>query len=51
MAISEARAKAVRAYLVARGISEERLLVNYYGSTRSLGVDPDERRVEIEWLR
>ncbi|HEX2616528.1 MAG TPA: OmpA family protein [Flavobacteriales bacterium] len=51
LAISEARAKAVRAYLMERGIAGERLLVNYYGSSRSLGIDPDERRVEMEWLR
>lgn len=51
MTLSEARAKAVRAYLMQRGIAGERLLVNYYGSSRSLGIDPDERRVELEWLR
>ncbi|MFT3886146.1 MAG: OmpA family protein [Flavobacteriales bacterium] len=51
MAISAERARAVRAYLMQRGISGDRLLVNHYGSRRSLGVDPDERRVEMEWLR
>lgn len=49
--LSEQRAKAVRGYLLARGISAERLLVNYYGDSRSLGRDPGERRVEVEWLR
>lgn len=49
--LSEQRAKAVRGYLLARGISAERLLVNYYGDSRSLGRDPGERRVELEWLR
>lgn len=48
--LSEQRAKAVRAYLMQRGISAERLLVNYYGDSRSTGRDPGERRVEIEWL-
>jgi len=49
--LSEQRAKAVRSYLLARGINAERLLVNYYGDSRSLGRDPGERRVEVEWLR
>ncbi len=49
--LSEQRAKAVRAYLLQRGISAERLLVNFYGDSRSVGRDPGERRVEIEWIR
>lgn len=49
--LSEQRAKAVRGYLLARGIGPERLLVNYYGDSRSLGRDPGERRVEVEWIR
>lgn len=49
--LSEQRAKAVRNYLLQRGIAPERLLVNYYGDSRSLGRDPNERRVEVEWLR
>lgn len=49
--LSEQRAKTVRNYLLARGIPAERLLVNYYGDSRSVGRDPGERRVEIEWLR
>ena len=51
LALSEQRAKAVRNYLLARGIEPERLLVNYYGDSRSNGRDPSERRVEVEWLR
>lgn len=51
LALSEARARAVRDHLMQRGIPEERLLVNFYGDSRSTGPDPDERRVEIEWLR
>ena len=50
LALSEQRARAVRDYLLARGIAAERLMVNYYGDSRSLGRDPSERRVEIEWL-
>lgn len=49
--LSEERAKAVRNYLMQRGIGAERLLVNYYGDSRSVGRDPGERRVEVEWLR
>lgn len=49
--LSEQRAKSVRGYLLARGINADRLLVNYYGDSRSLGRDPGERRVELEWLR
>ncbi len=51
MYLSEQRALAVRNYLMQRGIEEERLLVNHYGDSRSMGRNPDERRVEIEWLR
>jgi outer membrane protein OmpA-like peptidoglycan-associated protein len=49
--LSEQRALAVRSYLLQRGIAAERLLVNHYGDSRSTGRNPDERRVEIEWLR
>lgn len=49
--LSEQRAKAVRNYLLSRGIPADRLMVNYYGDSRSTGRDPGERRVEIEWLR
>lgn len=48
--LSEQRAKAVRNYLLRRGVSEDRLLVNYYGDSRSSGEDPSERRVELEWI-
>lgn len=51
LALSERRARAVRDYLLARGIATERLLLNYYGDSRSTGRDPMERRVEVEWLR
>jgi outer membrane protein OmpA-like peptidoglycan-associated protein len=51
LVLSELRANAVRSYLLARGIAGERLLVNYYGDSRSSGRDPSERRVEVEWLR
>ncbi|MEX1131934.1 MAG: OmpA family protein [Flavobacteriales bacterium] len=49
--LSEQRALAVRNHLLQRGIAPERLLVNHYGDSRSTGRNPDERRVEIEWLR
>ena len=49
--LSEQRARAVRNYLLQRGIGPDRLLVNHYGDSRSAGRNPDERRVEVEWLR
>ncbi len=49
--LSELRAKAVRHYLMQRGIESDRLMVNFYGESRSMGRDPDERRVEVEWIR
>ncbi len=49
--LSEKRARSVRNYLLLRGIAAERLLVNFYGDSRSTGRDPNERRVEVEWLR
>lgn len=51
LALSERRARAVGDYLMARGITPDRLLLNYYGDSRSSGRDPMERRVEVEWLR
>lgn len=50
LALSERRAKAVRNYLLQRGITPDRLMVNYYGDSRSDGRNPDERLVEVEWL-
>lgn len=49
--LSEQRARAVRNYLLQRGIDADRLMVNFYGDSRSMGRDPDERRVEVEWIR
>jgi outer membrane protein OmpA-like peptidoglycan-associated protein len=49
--LSEQRAKAVRNYLLERGIDGERLMVNYYGDSKSTGRAPEERRVEVEWIR
>lgn len=49
--LSEQRAHAVRNYLLSRGIGAERLLVNFYGDSKSIGRDPSERRVEVEWIR
>ena len=50
LTLSERRAKAVKYYFQNRGIEGERLLVNYFGDSRSTGKAPEERRVEIEWL-
>ncbi|MEZ4759405.1 MAG: OmpA family protein [Flavobacteriales bacterium] len=47
--LSRQRAKAVRNYLLQRGIEPDRLMVNYYGDSLSDGRDPSER-VEIEWI-
>ena len=49
--LSEQRAREVRNYLLQRGISADRLMVNFYGDSRSMGHDPSERRVEVEWIR
>lgn len=49
--LSEQRALSVRNYLLQRGIAEERLMINFYGDSRSTGRNQDERRVELEWLR
>lgn len=49
--LSEQRARAVRNYLLQRGIHGDRLMVNFYGDSRSLRRDPSERRVEVEWIR
>lgn len=51
LVLSEQRAKAVRNYLLQRGVPGDRLMVNYYGDSRSTGRDPSERRVEVEWIR
>ncbi len=51
MKLSEQRAKAVRQHFITRGIPPDRLLMNYYGGSRSDMNDPSQRRVEIEWLR
>ena len=51
MVLSELRARAVRDHLLRRGIPADRLMLNYYGDSRSIGEGPDERRVEVEWLR
>lgn len=48
--LSEARAKAVRHYLLESGIAPERLLLNFHGDSQSSENDPSERRVVIEWL-
>lgn len=49
--LSEQRARSVRNYLLQRGIDADRLMVNFYGDSRSIRHDPSERRVEVEWIR
>lgn len=49
--LSEVRAKAVRAYLLQRGINGDRLMMNFYGESKSTGRNATERRVEVEWIR
>lgn len=51
LALSEQRAKAVRSYLMGRGIEGSRLLLNFHGASRSQGSGSADRRVEIEWVR
>ncbi len=51
LALSEKRAKAVRNYLLQRGVGSERLLLNYYGASQSTGTGAVDRRVELEWIR
>lgn len=48
--ISRQRALEVKKYLAGSGIDNERLVVNYFGETRSTAPNPDDRRVEVEWL-
>ena len=50
MRLERATCETVQDLLAQRGIAGHRLLVNYYGDSRSDG-DPDQRRVEVEWLR
>lgn len=49
--LSEVRAKAVRDYLLQRGLSGDRLMMNFYGESKSTGRNATERRVEVEWIR
>lgn len=49
--LSEMRAKAVRGYLLAQGISGQRVLLNYSGAVKGAAGSAAERRVELEWIR
>lgn len=51
LALSEQRAKAVRNYLLQRGVGGDRILLNYFGASQSTGAGAAERRVELEWIR
>jgi outer membrane protein OmpA-like peptidoglycan-associated protein len=48
--LSQLRAKQVSQYILASGIARQRVLVNYFGDTRSEAVNPDDRKVVIEFL-
>ena len=48
--LSEQRAESVKEYLRSSGIKSNRLIVNYFGDTRSEAVGPQDRKVELEWL-
>lgn len=50
LAISEARAKSVRRFLLQAGIAGERLLISFAGAGRSTGDADLDRRVELQWL-
>lgn len=49
--ISQQRAKAVRDYLTGKGISPERLLVNFLGDGESESPNPADRKVEVVLIR
>ncbi len=48
--ISRKRAVAVRDYLERKGISKTRLVVNFLGDEESLAPNPEDRKVEIQYI-
>jgi len=48
--ISRQRALAVSQYLQRKGITKNRILLNYLGDANSTKEGPSDRKVEIEWL-
>ena len=49
--ISQKRAKAVRQYLLRSGLSDDRVMMNYFGDRDSDGASADDRKVVIEFLQ
>ena len=49
--IARQRAEAIRSMLLASGISAERIVVNQFGDARSIGPNPDDRKVEITFIQ
>jgi outer membrane protein OmpA-like peptidoglycan-associated protein len=49
--LSRKRAQAVRTYLIDQGINPNRIVMNYYGDRNSFGANPNDRKVEVEFLR
>ena len=48
--LSRERAKEVRNYLYIKGIPKKRMLMNYLGDISSASENPNDRRVEIEFI-
>lgn len=49
--LSRKRAQAVRSYLTEQGINPNRIVMNYYGDRNSFGSNPNDRKVEVEFMR
>jgi outer membrane protein OmpA-like peptidoglycan-associated protein len=49
--LSKRRALKVKEYLVAQGISSNRLTMNFFGDADSRYENPDDRKVEVTFMR
>jgi len=49
--LSRKRAKMVRDYLIQNGINADRIVMNYFGDRESYSENPNDRKVEIEFLK
>lgn len=49
--LSRKRAEAVKSYLVKQGINSDRIIMNYFGDRQSYIENPNDRKVEVEFLR
>jgi len=49
--LSRKRSLRVRDYLLAQGISKDRLIMNYFGDRESSGENPEDRKVEVGMVR